>query len=140
MKAMMWVLCACVLSGATVLGEEKPQKKTLDIWMQQKLRLDNTVSYYMWVEGDTFLFEGSSANVYVGLDLGRSAYVSAKKLGNAMIFVKEYETPNAVGRQVKIVIGGSRGDDVTIYVPKGVKTSFAVDTFKERKEAPKKDE
>ncbi|OGJ58021.1 hypothetical protein A3H22_01095 [Candidatus Peribacteria bacterium RIFCSPLOWO2_12_FULL_55_15] len=129
-----------LLSGAIASADEEPQRKTLDIWMQQKLRLDNTVSYYMWVEGDTFIFEGSSANVYVGLSLGGSAYVRAKKLGNAMIFVKEYETPGAVGRKVKVVIGGIRDNDVTIYVPKGVKTSFTVCTFKEEKEAPKKDE
>lgn len=130
--ALIVALCGIAFLPQTFAGGNKSEEKPLEIWMQQTRHPNYKTSFYMWVEGDMFTFEGTTDTIETGISLGGKAYVSGKNIHHAMVFMKQYDAPAYGGDHVKIVVGRYRSEDVTIYVPKGRKVRFIVQTIDDR--------
>lgn len=124
----------CLVPAAR--AEDKEEKRTIEIYMQQKGRKDGDTKFYMWVKDEDAEVIGSAPDIGVGYSFGKGAavYLESNKIGNAMFFVHP-STHKKAGTVTRIEFGGSRPNDIHIYLPKDAKGSVKVSSIPYR--APK---
>lgn len=120
----------CFLPSAKA-DDKKEEKRTIEIFMQQKERKDGSIKFYMWVKDEDAEVIGSAPDIGVGYSFGKvgAVYLESDNIGNAMFLVHPC-THKKAGPYTRIEFGGSRPNDIHIYLPKDNKGSVRVSSIK----------
>lgn len=117
-------------------ADEKDKPRVIEIYMQQKERKSGATSFYMWVKDEDAEVVGTAPNIGVGYSFGKGGaiYLESKDVGNAMFFVHPYDKKKS-GSSTRIEFGGSRPNDIHIYLPENTKAVIRTSSIPYR--APK---
>jgi hypothetical protein len=138
MRYILPLILICMFSPVFAADKDKEKKQServVDIYYQKRLPdkedKNKEPHFFMWikdVEGYTFHVENTAPNVSVGWSVdGDTGMYLTGKVTNMMWFVHPYEKgkPNHETDLV-VVFGGSRDDDINIYLPKNTKSRIQI--------------
>jgi hypothetical protein len=117
---------------------EDKKERVVDIYMQSQDKADYSVKFYIWVtdkeDGDVCV-ENHCDKISVGYDIDvGSLYITSDGINNLMLFVHPYDEKNEHCRGcVTLWFGGSRPEDINIYLPKNCTHKIRLSKIKYKK-------
>lgn len=141
MRTLLGIALIAFSLGQVAQADDKPKTRTIEIFMQQKERKSGATSFYMWVHDEDAEVVGTAPKVGVGYSFGKggAVYLESKDIGNAMFFVHPYDKKKS-GANTRIEFGGSRENDIHIYLPENTKAVVRTSSIKYTPPKPETDD